>query len=238
MRQASSAGARKMPQRILIIEDERAIADSIALNLREEGYEVITAFRGDEGLSHARTRHPDLIILDLMLPGMGGLDVCRAIRATSRVPILVLTARGREVDKVVGLELGADDYITKPFGMLELLARVKALLRRAHAAGEPPAGELRAGDLRIDLDRHQVHIGERQVNLRPKEFDLLRVLVINRGRVLTRDLLLQRVWGEDSYLDRGTLDVHIRWLREKIETDPHRPERVITIRGVGYKYAE
>jgi DNA-binding response OmpR family regulator len=232
-----------MDPRVLVIEDERGIADAVALNLREEGYEVSTALRGDDGLRMATTEPYDLIILDLMLPGVDGRDICRAVRKRSQAPILMLTARAREVDKVLGLELGADDYLTKPFGMLELIARVKALLRRTRS--HPPAGsaaeaeeEYAVGGVTVNVTRHQVTADGKQVDLRPKEFELLRVLISNRGRVMLRDRLLELVWGEDEFLDRGTLDVHIRWLRQKLEQDPSHPQRILTIRGVGYKYSD
>jgi DNA-binding response OmpR family regulator len=226
---------------ILLVEDERAIADAIALNLREEGYNVDVAVRGEDGLRLGTSGDYDLIVLDLMLPGVDGRDICRAVRKVSQRPILMLTARAREVDKVLGLELGADDYLAKPFGMLEFLARVKALLRRSKAQRAPGADaeeEYSAGAVTINVARHRVTVDGKQVDLRPKEFELLRVLISNRGRVLMRDRLLELVWGEDEYLDRGTLDVHIRWLRQKIERDPSRPERILTIRGVGYRFSD
>jgi DNA-binding response OmpR family regulator len=227
--------------RVLVIEDERAIADAVALNLREEGFAVNTAGRGDDGLRMASTDPYDLIILDLMLPGMDGRDVCRAVRKRADTPILMLTARAREMDKVLGLELGADDYLTKPFGMLELIARVKALLRRSKAGGDTgpaPDEEYAGAGVTMDVARRVVTVDGGKVELRPKEFDLLRVLLSNRGRVIPRDRLLDLVWGEDEYLDRGTLDVHIRWLRQKLERDAGRPERILTVRGVGYKFTE
>jgi len=227
---------------ILLVEDERAIADAVALNLREEGYHVDLALRGEDGLRMATSGRYDLLILDLMLPGVDGRDICRAVRRSSQVPILMLTARAREVDKVLGLELGADDYLTKPFGMLELMARVKALLRRSRARKSQSLSEVEeeyaAGGVTVNVARHRVTVDGRQVDLRPKEFELLRALISNRGRVLVRDRLLELVWGEDEYLDRGTLDVHIRWLRQKIERDPGAPERILTVRGVGYKFSD
>jgi DNA-binding response OmpR family regulator len=227
---------------LLLVEDERAIADAVALNLREEGYEVDVALRGEDGLRMATGGAYDLLILDLMLPGVDGRDICRAVRKSSQVPILMLTARAREMDKVLGLELGADDYLTKPFGMLELIARVKALLRRSRSQKAPALSDVEeeytAGGVSVNVARHRVTVDDRQVDLRPKEFELLRALIANRGRVLTRDRLLELVWGEDEYLDRGTLDVHIRWLRQKVEREPSNPERIITVRGVGYKYSD
>jgi two-component system, OmpR family, response regulator RegX3 len=225
--------------RILIVEDEPAIAEAIALNLREEGYHVTVALRGDEGLRLARGEGFQLLILDLMLPGVPGHDICRAVRQRSQVPILMLSARSREVDKVVGLEIGADDYLTKPFGMLELLARVKALLRRAGAPqAEEPEEVYTAGGVTLDVARHRVTRDGEPVSLRPKQFELLRVLLANRGRVMPRERLLDLVWGEQDFMDRGTLDVHIRWLRQQLERDPSQPTRILTVRGVGYQYSE
>jgi DNA-binding response OmpR family regulator len=225
------------PSRVLVVEDDLSIADAIALNLREEGFDVAVARRGDEALRRSQEERFDLVILDLMLPGLSGQEICRAIRRRSQVPILILTARSREVDKVVGLEIGADDYVTKPFGMLELIARVKALLRRA-GAREVPEERYTAGPVTLDVARHRVVRDGEAVTLRPKEFELLRVLIANRGRVIPRARLLELVWGEDEYLDSGTLDVHIRWLRQKLERDPSRPARIRTVRGVGYQYSE
>jgi two-component system response regulator RegX3 len=226
---------------ILLVEDERAIADAVALNLREEGYSVDVAMRGEDGLRMGTSGEYDLVVLDLMLPGVDGRDICRAIRKVSQRPILMLTARTREMDKVLGLELGADDYLTKPFGMLELLARVKALLRRSktqRTVVPEPEEQYTAGGVTINVARHRVTVDGAQVELRPKEFDLLRVLISNRGRVLMRDRLLELVWGEDEFLDRGTLDVHIRWLRQKVERDASNPVRILTVRGVGYRYSD
>ena len=223
--------------RILIVEDEAALAETLAYNLREEGHEVVLASDGLQGLDLARAQHPDLVILDLMLPKMDGLEVCRLIRRDSDVPIIMLTAKSREVDKVVGLEVGADDYVTKPFSMVEMLARVKAALRRARA-GDREEPLLKAGDLEMDIPRHTVRIDGREIVLRPREFELLRLLLANRGRVLDRPTLLERVCGERDFIDQGTIDVHVRRLREKIEDDPASPSRIITVRGLGYKYAE
>lgn len=227
--------------RVLIIEDERPISETIALNLRDEGYRVTTAQRGDEGLRIATTEPFDAVILDLMLPGLDGRDVCRALRRKSQVPILMLSARGREVDKVLGLEIGADDYLPKPFGMLELIARVKALIRRARIGPTAPDDveeQYSAAGVSMNVARRRVIVDGKQVELRPKEFDLLRALISNRGRVLERDRLLELVWGEDEFLDRGTLDVHIRWLRQKIERDASAPTRILTVRRVGYKFSD
>ncbi len=222
--------------KILIVEDETPLAEALAHNLREENHEVVIASDGIAGLEAVRNERPDLIILDLMLPKMDGIEVCRLIRRDFDTPIIMLTAKSREVDKVVGLEIGADDYVTKPFGMLEMIARVRAALRRLTPRQEREE-ILRADDLEMDVSRHIVKIQGREVELRPREFELLRVLLANRGRVMDRSTLLKRVCGEDEYIDQGTLDVHVRRLREKIETDPSHPTRVITVRGFGYKYA-
>lgn len=223
--------------KILIVEDETKLAETLAYNLREEGHEAVIAPDGPSGLDKARSERPDLIVLDLMLPKMDGLEVCRLVRRDSDVPIIMLTAKSRELDKVVGLEVGADDYVTKPFSMIEMLARIKAALRRASSQVRGDA-VLRADDLELDPARHRVILDGDEVDLRPKEFELLRVLLSNRGRVMDRTTLLQRVWGEDEYIDAGTVDVHVRRLREKIEADPSNPARVLTVRGLGYKYAE
>jgi len=223
--------------KILIVEDETKIAETLAYNIREEGHDAVTAADGVVGLEKARAEHPDLVILDLMLPKMDGVEVCRLIRRDSDVPIIMLTAKSSEVDKVVGLEVGADDYVTKPFSMIEMLARIRAALRRSSGQVRQEA-VLRADDLEMDISRHRVVIGGGEIDLRPKEFELLRILLANRGRVLDRSTLLQRVWGEDEYIDAGTVDVHVRRLREKIEKDPGSPRRVLTVRGLGYKYAE
>lgn len=223
--------------KILIIEDEIKLAQTLAYNIREEGHEAVIAPDGAVGLDKSRSERPDLIILDLMLPKMDGLEVCRLVRRNSDVPIIMLTAKSRELDKVVGLEMGADDYVTKPFSMIEMLARIKAALRRSTSQVRQES-VLRADDLELDVSRHRVLLSGMEIQLRPKEFELLRMLLINRGRVLDRSTLLQRVWGEDEYIDAGTVDVHVRRLREKIETDPSSPSRVLTVRGLGYKYAE
>ncbi len=225
-----------MPESVLIIEDEAAIADGLVYALRQEGFRVETAADGEAGLAAFRAHAPDLILLDLMLPGISGWDICRTIRKTSAVPILMVTARTEEMDRVLGLELGADDYVTKPFSTREVIARVRAILRRAGGAAGPEE-TLSAEGLHMDVSRREVLVDGQPTSLSPKEWDLLEILLRNKGRVLTRDLLLDRVWGEDSYLDRGTLDVHVRWLRQKVERDPSAPTRILTIRGVGYKLA-
>jgi two-component system, OmpR family, response regulator RegX3 len=223
--------------RILIIEDEAAIAEGIAYNLRREGYEVVRAADGETGLAEARRMRPDLVLLDLMLPGLSGLEVCQALRRESSMPVIMLTARDTETDKVVGLTVGADDYVTKPFSMAELLARVKAVLRRATSSPEAE-DRVEAGDVVLDVARHEVLVRGTSVELSPKEFDLLRVLMTNRGRVLTRERLLSRIWGEERYVDERTVDVHIRWLRRKIEQDASEPRLIQTVRGTGYRFGD
>lgn len=227
-----------MAQRVLVIEDEAAIAEGLAYNLRQEGLEPLLATDGDTGLQLARTAKPDLILLDLMLPGIGGLDVCRALRRESDVPIIMLTAKDSEIDKIVGLEVGADDYITKPFSVREVLARIRAVLRRSGSRAESEAEEVQVDGLAINFAKHQVTVDGRPITLSPKEFELLKILIRNRGRVMTRDLLLDRVWGEDAFVEPRTVDVHIRWLREKIEQDPSHPVLIQTVRGAGYRFKE
>lgn len=223
--------------RILIVEDEAPLAETIAYNLSEEGYKVCIAADGVAALRLFEQETPDLVLLDIMLPGIDGLEVCRLLRRNSGVPILMLTAKSREIDKVVGLEVGADDYITKPFGMLELIARIRTALRRS-MQGVQPANTLSAHGVELDAERRLVKVDGREVSLRLKEYELLHVLMANRGRVMERSVLLDRVWGEDEFIDAGTVDVHIRRLREKVEADPSKPERVLTVRGVGYRFAE
>jgi len=229
-------------EKILLVDDDTALVETLAFNLRNVGYRVVTAATGGAALEQAHTEQPDLVILDLMLPELDGLSVCRNLRQTSDVPILMLTARIGELDKIVGLESGADDYLTKPFSLGELQARIRALLRRANPRGG--GDELRAGDpttgsgpvLVLNLVSRRAHLGERELLLSPREFSLLAELMRQRGAVLTRDLLLHRVWGADFYGDTRTVDVHIRWLREKIEADPANPTRIITVRGIGYLF--
>ena len=227
-------------QTLLVVEDEETLARALAYSLRRDGYRVLTSGDGAEGLRLAREHRPDLIILDLMLPAMDGLDVCRAVRHESATPILILTAKAEEVDTIVGLELGADDYMTKPFSMRELAARVKALLRRVDLdqslPGDQPGGVLSADGLELDSDTRQVKRDGNVIALRPKEFELLAYLMRNPSIVLSRDRLLERVWGYDYAGDTRTVDVHVRWLREKIEADPGRPKLLITVRGAGYRF--
>ncbi len=224
--------------KILVVEDDRNLLDTLQYNLRQEGYEVVTAVDGAEALDISRREKPELIVLDIMLPKLNGFDVCRILRKETSVPIMMLTARADEVDKIVGLEIGADDYMTKPFSLRELLARVRALLRRAKVT-EAQLGDsvtpLNIDDLEIDTARHQVSKGTSILELTPKEFDLLAFLARNKGLVFTRDQLLEKVWGYDFSGDTRTIDVHVRWLREKIEANPKQPKLLRTVRGVGYK---
>jgi len=227
-----------MNEKVLIVDDEALIADSVDYALRKEGFQVITARDGARALAMAREQQPDLVILDIMLPVMSGLEVCRAIRKESSMPIIMLTAKSEEVDRVVGLELGADDYVIKPFSMRELIARTKAVLRRSQMMRDSGKHDvIKAGDVVVDSKRRVVQVRDKTLYLPLKEFELLRVLVKNRDRVLTREALLDSVWAEDAYDNTRTLDVHIRWLREKIEDDPSSPKRITTIRGVGYMFA-
>ena len=228
-------------RRVLVVEDEENLLAALKYNLEREGYAVTTAVDGPQGLDSARAVNHDLVILDIMLPGLDGLELCRAIRRESSVPIIMLTAKAEEVDRIVGLELGADDYVTKPFSMRELMARAKAMLRRSRMGQDGPDGPaspetIRAGDLVVDLTAHTAVLGDRTLELKPREFELLALLISNRGRAFTRDQLLQRLWGQDYVGDSRTVDVHVRWLREKIETEPGKPKRIITIRGVGYRF--
>jgi len=233
-----------MSGKVLVVEDEPTLLETLEYNLGRQGYAVWTAADGPTALKVAREERPDLILLDIMLPGLDGFEVCRILRQEMNVPILMLTARDNEVDKVVGLEVGADDYMTKPFSMRELLARVKALLRRVRltreemaAEGEAAVGDvLTFGDLTLNLNRNEVLRGGETLPLRPREYDLLVFLARNRGIVLSRDLILERVWGWDYRGGSRTVDVHVRWLREKIEPDPADPVRIVTVRGVGYRF--
>jgi len=225
--------------KVLVVDDEAPIVEAVAYNLRKEGYQTLTASDAEQCMETCRSQKPDLIILDVMLPSATGFDVCRLLRKQNNsVPIIMLTARAEETDRVVGLELGADDYIIKPFSMRELLARVKTILRRSHS-NEPITNQpIEAGNLRIDPARYEVTVGGNKVELSPKEFELLRFLAGHPGQVFTRQTLLDHVWGADAYVEDRTVDVHIRWLREKIETLPSRPERLLTVRGIGYKFRD
>jgi len=223
---------------VLVVEDDRNLLDTLRYNLKTEGYEVLTAADGAAAVEIAQRAKPDLILLDVMLPEMDGFEVCRILRKEMTVPILMLTAKAEETDKVVGLEIGADDYMTKPFGLRELLARVKAMLRRSKMAQTLPQSEgivLIVGDIRVDTARHHVEKGKKRLELTPKEFDLLAFLAKNKGFVFSRDQLLEKVWGYEFAGDTRTVDVHVRWLREKLEDDANEPKLLLTVRGVGYK---
>jgi two-component system response regulator RegX3 len=222
--------------RILIVEDETSFSEALEFLLGKEGFTVVTAMTGTEALRKFEQGGIDLILLDLMIPEVSGTEVCRQIRAKSKVPIIMLTAKDSEVDKVVGLEIGADDYVTKPYSARELVARINAVLRRNHSeAGASDQGVIVAGGIRMDIDRHQVSVDGIQVSLPLKEFELLEFLMRNAGRVLTRIQLIDRVWGSDYVGDTKTLDVHIKRLRAKIESDPANPKIIQTVRGLGYK---
>jgi two-component system alkaline phosphatase synthesis response regulator PhoP len=236
-----------MSQRVLIVDDERMLVETIEYNLQKAGFETVTAFDGESALAQAKAYQPHLVVLDLMLPKISGWEVCRALRQDPdyklAAPILMLTARGEESDKVIGLELGADDYMVKPFGMRELVARVRALLRRSSSAPES-GGEsvLNVGPVSLDPGKHEVRLrsggdsAEREVRLSLKEFELLKALMSQHGKAVARESLLEQVWGSDFFGDERTLDVHIRWLREKIESAPSQPQHILTVRGVGYKF--
>jgi two-component system response regulator RegX3 len=221
--------------RVLVVEDEDSISEPLAYMLRKEGYEVSVAADGPSGLEAFDREGADLVLLDLMLPGLSGTEVCRELRSRSAVPVIMLTARDAEVDKVVGLELGADDYVTKPFSHRELVARIRAVLRRRGPGVEEESAALEAGPVRMDVDRHLVTVAGAAVSLPLKEFDLLELLLRNAGRVLTRAQLIDRVWGSDYVGDTKTLDVHVKRLRAKIEPDPAHPQHLLTVRGLGYK---
>ena len=234
-----------MSLKVLVVEDEPILLETLAYNLQKQGYEVLTAADGYQAIALARKERPALLVLDLMLPGVDGFEVCRILRQEMSVPILMLTARAEEIDKIVGLEVGADDYMTKPFSMRELMARVKAMLRRVRlireemsaASPETEAPQLLKFDnLVVDLTRHEVRLNNQVIPMKPKEFELLAYLANHRGKVLTRDSLLEKLWGWDYSGDSRTVDVHIRWLREKIESDPQTPKRIITVRGAGYRF--
>ncbi len=222
--------------RVLVVEDEDSFSDPLSYMLRNEGFEVAVAPTGPEALEEFDRHGADLVLLDLMLPGLPGTEVCRQLRNRSAVPVIMLTAKDSEIDKVVGLELGADDYVTKPFSSRELVARIRAVLRRHGQAEEPDGATLEAGPVRMDVERHTVSVGGRGVQLPLKEFELLEMLLRNAGRVLTRMQLIDRVWGADYVGDTKTLDVHVKRLRAKIEPDPAVPRYLVTVRGLGYKF--
>jgi len=224
--------------RILLVEDEEALAESIRYSLEREGYAVTVAEDGRKAIERFRTSDPELVILDLMLPELSGLDVVRSIRQESTVPIIIVTAKDSEADKVTGLELGADDYVTKPFSVRELVSRVRAHLRRARMSAPLAVEEvLVGGPVEMDVGRHEVRVNGDTVTLPPKEFQLLELLLRRQGRLLTRDFLIEEVWGRDYVGDTKTLDVHVKRLRQKVEVDPHEPQHLLTVRGLGYKYA-
>jgi len=236
-----------MPEKILVVDDEISLQETVAYNLKKQGYDVQTTGDGTEALEMAREMQPDLIILDVMLPGLDGFEICRILRREMTTPVLMLTARDDEIDRVVGLEVGADDYMAKPFSMRELIARVKAMLRRVrlireevseaeNADGRPKQEVLEFGNLRIDITRREITVNDEVVAFKPKEYELLTFLAQHQGQVLSREFILERVWGWDFIGDSRTVDVHVRWLREKIEHDPANPRRIITVRGAGYRF--
>jgi DNA-binding response OmpR family regulator len=227
--------------RILLVDDEQSIQTLLSYPLRKDGYHVTSALDGTEALRRFEEGRFDLVILDLMLPRLGGVEVCRQLRSRSQVPIIMLTAKGSETDKVAGLEVGADDYITKPFSMREFRSRVKAALRRSRMGGETTAeaaGAIETGELKIDFDRRMVTLGTEEIKVTYVEFEILGALARSPGRVLTRETLLEHVWGDSEYRDPRTVDVHIRHLREKLEKDPKEPDYLFTVRGVGYRFRE
>jgi two-component system response regulator RegX3 len=222
--------------KILVVEDEVGMRDPLVYLLRSEGYEVIEAEDGESAVEIFTKEGADLVLLDLMIPKLNGKDVCKALRTDSDVPIIMLTAKDTEIDKVIGFEIGADDYVTKPYSKNELLARMKAVLRRSGGPREAENGILEAGPIRMDIERHTVFFNDEKVNMPLKEFELLELLLENRNRVLTRGQIIDRVWGSNYFGDTKTLDVHIKRLRSKIEDDPSRPVHLLTVRGLGYKY--
>lgn len=234
-----------MAEKILVVDDEISLQETLAYNLKKQGYNVTTTGDGAEAIELAREIEPDLIILDVMLPGLDGFEICRILRREMITPVLMLTARDDEIDRVVGLEVGADDYLAKPFSMRELIARVKAMLRRVRLdreevslreAAKPKAGIMVFDNLSIDMTRREITVDDEVVPFKPKEYELLTFFAQHQGQVLSRELILERVWGWDFIGDSRTVDVHVRWLREKIETDPANPERIITVRGAGYRF--
>lgn len=225
-------------EKVLVVDDEKTLVKALKFNLEKEGFKVEEAYNGEEALQKVAALNPDIIVLDLMLPGLDGFEVCRQIRKKQEIPIIMLTARGDDIDKVLGLELGADDYMTKPFNPRELVARIKAILRRSGAREEALRKHIQIGGLEIDLLQHRVRAGNREIDLTAKEFALLSFLASNAGRVYSREQLLEQVWGYNYYGDARTVDVHIRHLREKIEIDPANPELIITVWGTGYKFRE
>ena len=234
-----------MVEKILVVDDEISLQETLSYNLKRQGYEVESVGDGPTALEAARRIKPDLLILDIMLPGMDGIEVCRILRQEMSTPVLMLTARDDEIDRIVGLEVGADDYLTKPFSMRELLARVKALLRRVRLMREELSTTTSSGDskpiltndnLSIDTIRREIRLNAQPLAMKPKEYELLLFLAQHRGQVLSREFILERVWGWDYIGDSRTVDVHIRWLREKIEADSSSPQRIVTVRGAGYRF--
>lgn len=228
-----------MSAKILVVDDEPSILKSIQYSLEKEGYQVAVATDGQAAVEAARREKPNLVILDVMLPSLDGYEVCRQIRAEMPIPIIMLTAKGEEIDKVVGLEIGADEYVTKPFSLRELLARIKALLRlvsRYQEVKQVQPDRIEIGDLVIDLTRHEVTLSKKVLNLTLKEYELLKLMALNANKVLSREFLIEQVWGYDFTGEGRTVDVHIHWLREKIEKDPNNPMRIQTVRGVGYRF--
>lgn len=228
-----------MSAKILVVDDEPSIVKSIQYSLEKEGYQVTTASDGQAAVEAARREKPNLVILDVMLPSLDGYEVCRQIRAEMPIPIIMLTAKGEEIDKVVGLEIGADEYVTKPFSLRELLARIKALLRlvaRYQEVKQVQPDRIEIGDLVIDTARHEVTLATKVLNLTLKEYELLKLMALNANKVLSREFLIEQVWGYDFTGEGRTVDVHIHWLREKIEKDPNNPVRIQTVRGVGYRF--
>jgi two-component system response regulator RegX3 len=224
---------------VLVVEDEASFVEALTIGLRREGFDVVVASDGVEALDKFDQCAPDLVLLDVMLPKISGIDVCRQLRKRTQVPIIMVSAKGAEIDTVVGLEVGADDYVTKPYRLRELVARMRAVLRRSEGSGSdlaPPPGMLEVGDVRLDPEEHRVSVNGSVISLPLKEFELLHLLLANAGRVLPRETLIDRVWGSDYVGDTKTLDVHVKRLRSKIEPDPATPSRIITIRGLGYKY--
>ena len=224
-------------KKILVVDDEPLITESLEYSLKQEGFEVAVAHDGHQAIEITRQESPDLIVLDIMLPGMDGWETCRRLRQESTVPIIMLTARGQEIDRVLGLEMGADDYLAKPFSFRELLARMRAIFRRMAFEEAPKATQIQIGDVLLDVDAHKVYKKGQELALTQKEYDLLRTLMAHAGQVVSRAELLDQVWGVEWLGDTRTLDVHVRWLREKIEEDPSQPHYVQTVRGVGYRFA-
>ncbi len=223
-------------RRVLVVEDEQSLREPLVYLLEKEGYEVFEAADGNEAIELFRSTNPDIVLLDLMMPGMSGNEVCRVIRQVSNVPVIMVTAKDSEIDKVVGLEIGADDYVTKPYSTRELLARMKAVLRRNSEPTPVTDGLLEGGPVSMDVDRHLVFVNGQKVAMPLKEFELLELLLENRNRVLTRAQIIDRVWGSNYFGDTKTLDVHVKRIRSKIEDDPARPVHLVTVRGLGYKF--